>query len=365
MANQRREAVNYQKLTGRAILSDGLLGVAREGGDLERKVAEGFFRLAGVAGQIANEYAEADGARAGRAAAMAGSPGAATVSGRADPASAGGPVGGKFALGDTGKAARRDAIASIESRGSGDYAAIGPRHPTMGRALGRYQVMEANIGPWSKAALGREVTVDEFIKNPDIQDAISRVACCHKQTAGRRLRAGGASPVSALTGMLIGIAAKVGAPLVKEVLQRQLGGAAGDVAGSVIDMIAGKLGVGVDDLSSQDPDELGNAIQEVERDNADVLRINLESQQETSRLLLAPLEAKQPTWTWAWLPAWQWFLLFAWFWRIVLAPTINGALNANVELVPLSDLAWITTVYMGLHMGGNTAKSFFQARWGK
>ncbi len=172
MANQRREAVNYQKLTGRAILSDGLLGVAREGGDLERKVAEGFFRLAGVAGQIANEYAEVDGARAGRAAALAGAPRSATVSGRADPASAGGPVGGKFALGDTGKAARRDAIASIESRGSGDYAAIGPRHPTMGRALGRYQVMEANIAPWSKAALGREVTVDEFIKNPDIQDAI-------------------------------------------------------------------------------------------------------------------------------------------------------------------------------------------------
>ena len=171
--------------------------------------------------------------------------------------------------------------------------------------------------------------------------------------------------MSALTGMLIGIAAKVGAPLVKEVLQRQLGGAAGNVAGSVIDMIAGKLGVEVDDLPSQDPDELGNAIKEVERDNADVLRINLESQRETSRLLLAPLEAKQPTWTWAWLPAWQWFLLLAWFWRIVLAPTVNGALNANVELVPLSDLAWITTVYMGLHMGGNTAKSFFQARWGK
>ncbi|MDH7785082.1 ribosomal protein S20 [Ochrobactrum sp. 19YEA23] len=98
MANQRREVVNYQKLTGRAILSDGLLGVAREGGDLERKVAEGFFRLAGVAGQIANEYAEVDGARAGRAAALAGGPGAATVSGQVDPASAGGPVGGSFEL---------------------------------------------------------------------------------------------------------------------------------------------------------------------------------------------------------------------------------------------------------------------------
>lgn len=66
----------------------------------------------------------------------------------------------------------RDAIASIESKGSGDYSAVGPTHPKMGRALGRYQVMESNIGPWSKAALGREVTPDEFLANPQIQDQI-------------------------------------------------------------------------------------------------------------------------------------------------------------------------------------------------
>lgn len=66
----------------------------------------------------------------------------------------------------------RDAIASIESRGSGDYAAIGPTHRKLGRALGRYQVMEANIGPWSREALGREVTPDEFLASPEIQDAI-------------------------------------------------------------------------------------------------------------------------------------------------------------------------------------------------
>ena len=66
----------------------------------------------------------------------------------------------------------RDAIASIESAGSGDYEAVGPTHSRLGRALGRYQIMEANIGPWSQAALGREVTPDEFMQNPDIQDAI-------------------------------------------------------------------------------------------------------------------------------------------------------------------------------------------------
>src|SRR5690606_34880379 len=68
--------------------------------------------------------------------------------------------------------AYRDAIASIESAGSGDYAAVGPTHPRLGRALGRYQVMEANIGPWSRDALGREVTADEFLSSPEIQDAI-------------------------------------------------------------------------------------------------------------------------------------------------------------------------------------------------
>lgn len=65
-----------------------------------------------------------------------------------------------------------DAIASIESAGSGDYSAVGPTHSKLGRALGRYQVMEANVGPWSKEALGREVTADEFLANPQIQDQV-------------------------------------------------------------------------------------------------------------------------------------------------------------------------------------------------
>lgn len=76
------------------------------------------------------------------------------------------------ALGKTPMRPYRDAIAGIESAGSGDYGAIGPTHPKMGRAMGRYQIMESNIGPWSLAALGREVTPDEFMANPQIQDAI-------------------------------------------------------------------------------------------------------------------------------------------------------------------------------------------------
>ncbi len=66
--------------------------------------------------------------------------------------------------------AYQNAISGIES--GGRYDAVGPTHPELGRALGRYQVMEANVGPWSKAALGREVSPQEFLANPQIQDAV-------------------------------------------------------------------------------------------------------------------------------------------------------------------------------------------------
>ncbi len=65
----------------------------------------------------------------------------------------------------------REAIAAVESRGSGDYGALGT--PAGGdRAYGRYQVMGANIPAWSKQALGRSLTPEQFLADPAAQDAI-------------------------------------------------------------------------------------------------------------------------------------------------------------------------------------------------
>lgn len=83
MANIRRETVGYQKFRTQALLSDGLLGVAREGGDLERKVAQGMFTVAGIAGNRADQEAERAGEKAGQADALAGAPGEATITGSA------------------------------------------------------------------------------------------------------------------------------------------------------------------------------------------------------------------------------------------------------------------------------------------
>jgi hypothetical protein len=65
------------------------------------------------------------------------------------------------------------AISSIESGSqSGNYKLVGPATRTGDRALGRYQVMSANVGPWSEEILGRRVTPQEFMADPEIQDKI-------------------------------------------------------------------------------------------------------------------------------------------------------------------------------------------------
>ena len=63
-------------------------------------------------------------------------------------------------------------IASVESRGSGGYSALGPVTSSGDRAYGKYQVMGANIPQWSKQALGFTITPQQFLASPDYQEKI-------------------------------------------------------------------------------------------------------------------------------------------------------------------------------------------------
>jgi len=79
-------------------------------------------------------------------------------------------AGGVADGGDMGR--YRDAIAAIESRGSGDYAALGPKTRTGDQAFGRYQVMGENVPSWTKEALGYSMTPQQFVSDPKAQDAV-------------------------------------------------------------------------------------------------------------------------------------------------------------------------------------------------
>lgn len=60
----------------------------------------------------------------------------------------------------------REAIAGQES--GGDYSAVNQDSG----ALGRYQVMPENVPYWSEKYLGRTISPDEFINNPQLQDEL-------------------------------------------------------------------------------------------------------------------------------------------------------------------------------------------------
>lgn len=62
------------------------------------------------------------------------------------------------------------AIASIES--GGKYDAVGPTTANGDKAYGKYQVMGNNIPSWTKTHLGESMTPDQFLSNPDAQDAV-------------------------------------------------------------------------------------------------------------------------------------------------------------------------------------------------
>lgn len=59
------------------------------------------------------------------------------------------------------------AISAQESGGS--YSA---RNPSSG-ALGKYQVMPANIGPWSQEILGYRISPAQFLASPQLQEKIA------------------------------------------------------------------------------------------------------------------------------------------------------------------------------------------------
>ena len=63
------------------------------------------------------------------------------------------------------------AIANIES-GGGNYSAVGPQTSNGDKAYGKHQVMGANIPSWTKAAIGVALTPQQFLANPQAQEAV-------------------------------------------------------------------------------------------------------------------------------------------------------------------------------------------------
>lgn len=165
--------------------------------------------------------------------------------------------------------------------------------------------------------------------------------------------------MSALTTILIGAATKVGAPIVKRILEEKVGGTVGELGGVLIDAIAGKAGVPVDELETLPAPRLEAAIAAVEAETPEILSAWNAQQRETNRLMLEEMKKETP-FGWLWRPAGMWLMLFLVAWYIVLLPILNtllaavGARQGLVLVIGWPDFFQVFLTFVGLYMGGNT-----------
>lgn len=157
-----------------------------------------------------------------------------------------------------------------------------------------------------------------------------------------------------LKNLLIDGASKIGAPIIKKVLQNQLGDVKSDtLAGKFVEEIASKVGVEPEELETVEPETLETAIKDTERQAPEI--IDLWKKGLDAQFDLLKSDEKFGGFNVFWRAGWMYLLGAFWIWRIVLVPTIN-AYGIPLEGIDIAVLATLTGWFMALYMGGHTLK---------
>lgn len=162
---------------------------------------------------------------------------------------------------------------------------------------------------------------------------------------------------------LIAIATEIGAPIVRRILERQIGAGGADLAGNVIEAIARQAGVPADrlgELATTQPEVIREAVKAVEDMSPELIALYSEGLK--GQFALMEADRADPIWMRAWRPGWMYLLGFFWFWDIVLLHVANAIWKIALPPVPFSDLVSLTGIFMGLYMGGHTVKDL-AAKW--
>lgn len=159
-----------------------------------------------------------------------------------------------------------------------------------------------------------------------------------------------------ITSVLIGMAADVGAPLVKQILENKFGPGSGQLAETVIKSIANQADTPVPDLPeviANNPDLIRDAITTTEGLAPEL--VGLYTQGLEGQFALLQSETAEGPLQSGWRWGWMYLLAFFWFWVIVLLP-LAALLGAKVEGIDLGILLTLTSWFIALYMGGHTVK---------
>lgn len=166
--------------------------------------------------------------------------------------------------------------------------------------------------------------------------------------------------MSAIASILVGVAAEVGAPLIKRVLENRFGKASGELAETVIKSVAEKAGAEPIELDALEPADLKKAVLATEAEMPELIALYATGLEGQFALLQA--ETREGFWQSFWRYGWMYLLAIFWIWRIIVAPIVNQRLGSGggvmIEMVDLATLMTLTSWFMALYMGGHTIKDF-------
>jgi hypothetical protein len=157
---------------------------------------------------------------------------------------------------------------------------------------------------------------------------------------------------------LAAIALNAGFPIIEKILTRKLGAANGALANAVVEAIAARAGVPVNQLEAEQENKRGpiiEAMRDVERTVVPE-QINLMLAENEARLAMFAAEQDGPAWVSAWRPAGMYVLGFLWLWNSVFLHVANAIWKTALPPMPFEQLIQLSGLYMGLYMGGHTVK---------
>lgn len=166
-----------------------------------------------------------------------------------------------------------------------------------------------------------------------------------------------------MSATLISLAASIGAPLVERALSRRLGDAKGQLAAEVLRTIAVQAGVKPEQLgglAATQPEVVKAAIEATEAHAPEMIALYAAGVERQFDLLMA--EQSDPAWMRAWRPAGMYLLGFLWLWQVVGLHVLNAVFKTALPPADWAALMTLTSLYMGLYMGGHTVKDFV-SKW--
>lgn len=171
------------------------------------------------------------------------------------------------------------------------------------------------------------------------------------------------SVIAAAISILGPILIKAGAPLLKRVLEKEVGGFAGEAGSIVVDSIAERLGVpatpeAIAAEHATAPDVVEAAIRDIETGRDWVQYLQLAT---AGRDRMIAREDAKSFFHSGWRPAMSWLVIFLFGWAMVLVPTVNAAFNAEIVPPSTEDILQFAGIWLVIYGGGHTAKSL----WGK